>query len=412
MPINLIIDPVQVITDPLPFLNYAWQFGILALLMASLYLVNRYVLIKRVLNQFGVFNFVLASFVFWLVYTPLAGQVVIHLPMTPPHFSFLPSENFDVFDPDNYKVSLLFLFLTTPLILAFERQRDAAREAQITEQKTQTELQLLQQQINPHFLFNSMNSLYALTLKKSDLAPDLVMNLSDMLRYTVYEGQERQVPLQSEVDYLKNYLALQKVRLGDRVTINATWPDTTQQSIQVAPLLFIVLLENAFKHGAESIAENAQVELALYVTDDSLVFDCKNTMPTQMSDEEASQISSQYSSQSSNQAISQSTADSRSEKANKDSSQQTPRSASHSLEAHGVGLNNLKKRLALQYPRRHVFLSEVIETGIADDAITNDVINESGHIKSGSVRAGLMENDNSGAQHRVWHSRLELMLWN
>ena len=317
MPINLVFDPVQIASDPLPFLTYFWQFAIIAVVIGVLYLANRYVLIKRVLNGYGVFYFVLATVVFWLLYTPIAGQIVIHLPMTPEHFSFIPSENFDVFDPDNYKVSLLFLFLTTPLILAFERQRDVAINAEIAEQKTQAELQLLQQQINPHFLFNLMNSLYALTLKKSDHAPDFVMHLSNLLRYTVYEGQNSKVMLEQEIQYLQDYIALQKARFGDRLTINSHWPELSK-TVEIAPLLFVVILENAFKHGAESQQGNAKVDVFLTVAPskrkegEMLVrFECCNSFEL-----EHELAQKQYS---------------------------------------GVGLYNLKQRLALLYPYKHSY---------------------------------------------------------
>lgn len=317
MPINLVFDPVQIASDPLPFLTYFWQFAIIAVVIGVLYLANRYMLIKRVLNGYGVFYFVLATVVFWLLYTPIAGQIVIHLPMTPEHFSFIPSENFDVFDPDNYKVSLLFLFLTTPLILAFERQRDVAINAEIAEQKTQAELQLLQQQINPHFLFNLMNSLYALTLKKSDHAPDFVMHLSNLLRYTVYEGQNPKVMLEQEIRYLQDYIALQKVRFGDRLTINSHWPELSK-TVEIAPLLFVVILENAFKHGAESQQGNAKVSVFLTVAPSKhkegevlVRFECCNSFEL-----EHELTQKQYS---------------------------------------GVGLYNLKQRLALLYPYRHSY---------------------------------------------------------
>ena len=323
MPINLVFDPVQIVSDPLPFLNYFWQFSIISVVMGTLYLVNRYVLIKRVLNAYGVFYFVLASIVFWLLYTPIAGQLVIHLPMTPAHFTFIPSENFDVFDSDNYKVSLLFLFLTTPLILAFERQRDVAKTAEIAEQKTQAELQLLQQQINPHFLFNSMNSLYALTLKKSEQAPNFVMHLSNLLRYTVYEGQKPKVKLEQEIQYLQDYIALQNTRLGNRVKIKTTWPEPAPQEsnlseVEIAPLLFVVILENAFKHGAESQQGEAEIDVALTLTSTeqnsgemALRFECCNSY-----DASAVQPKVNYG---------------------------------------GVGLTNLKKRLALLYPNQHTY---------------------------------------------------------
>ena len=266
---------------------------------------------------------VLAGFIFWLVFTPLAGQVILSIPMTPPHFTFLPSENFDVFHPDNYKISLLMLFLSTPLILAFERQQDVANAAEITEQKTQAELQLLQQQINPHFLFNTMNSLYALTLKKSDQAPDMVMQLSDMLRYTVYDGQNSLVSLQQEIDYLKNYLQLQQTRLGHRVHIDTQWPEQNTKELNVAPLLFIVLLENAFKHGPESNSGETSVKISLTIQQNQgknkVIFSCENSYTDKS---EAGKLIS---------------------------------GLADKTQCGGLGLCNLQKRLTLQYPNKHTF---------------------------------------------------------
>ena len=318
MPINLVIDPVQVITDPLPFLNYWWQFAVMAGLVWGIFYVNKNLLIKEVLGHLGVFHYLVISVIFLMIYTPVAGLAIISLPINPPEFSFLPSETFDVFDGDNYKISCLILFLSTPLILAFERQKDVAKSAKITQQKTQAELKLLQQQINPHFLFNSLNSLYALTLKKSDDAPHLVIHLSDMLRYTVYDGQQSLVSVNKELEYLDNYIKLQKVRLGDRLIIQKQWPLAVDEKIEIAPLMLILILENAFKHGVVSHTKKAFVDVAITVTNDRLVMTCNNSMESSL--------------------------DSRKGKNT------------------GIGLQNLQRRLELQYPNKYSYTQHIEST--------------------------------------------------
>ncbi len=117
----------------------------------------------------------------------------------------------------------------------------------------ETELKYLKSQINPHFLFNCLNSLYALTLKKSDLAPEMVLRLSDLLRYLLYEAGERFVDLDKELEYLKNYLELEKIRHGDRLHPQLMVKGNTIGK-KIAPMLFLTFLENSFKHGLSNEA--------------------------------------------------------------------------------------------------------------------------------------------------------------
>lgn len=113
---------------------------------------------------------------------------------------------------------------------------------------TETELKFLKSQINPHFLFNTLNSLYALSLQKSDRTPELVLKLSDILRYVLYDSTEHMVPLDKEINYLKSYLDLEQIRYGDRVDIQLDI-DGEVRGKEIAPLLFIPFVENSFKHG-------------------------------------------------------------------------------------------------------------------------------------------------------------------
>ena len=139
------------------------------------------------------------------------------------------------------------------------------RETQELQTKTmQSELQFLKSQINPHFLFNTLNSLYALTLKKSDKAPDIVLKLSEMMRYMLYECNEPYVPLSKEVHYIKNYLELEKLRQGKNVDIDFVVEGLISNQ-KIAPLMFMSFIENCFKHGLGNNLSKGFVRITLRV---------------------------------------------------------------------------------------------------------------------------------------------------
>ena len=169
--------------------------------------------------------------------------------------------------------------------------------------KIKAELSLLKTQINPHFFFNTLNNLYGLAVEKSDQAPDMILKLSDMMRYTIYEGKAEYVALEDEVAYLEDYIDLHKIRYQKKVEIS--FQKDLQHPHKIATLLLIVLLENAFKHGVESLAENAFITLSLSTTPQSIRFSMSNNYEP------------------------------------------------NGKEGGGIGMENLKKRLALIYPNQH-----------------------------------------------------------
>jgi len=160
-------------------------------------------------------------------------------------------------------------------------QRDTK---ELETQTMQSELRFLKSQINPHFLFNTLNNLYALTLKKSDKAPEIVIKLSEMMRYMLYECNEKRVDLEKEVHYLKNYLDLEELRKGKMVEINLEVKGSVT-SQRIAPLLFIPFVENSFKHGANNHISKGFVNIVLTVDARRLIFNIENskaeTLPTQ-----------------------------------------------------------------------------------------------------------------------------------
>jgi LytS/YehU family sensor histidine kinase len=277
-PINPVIELTKLISDFGPFLFYLWQFLFISSLIYMTFLLNRYVLIRRVLTEQGTIIFCAAVLLCLIVLTPTYSYLILALPVNQvPEYitTLLPSGNQNIFSPYNYQFMFVVFAVSTPIILAFERQKQDAKMLEISKHQIQTELKLLQQQINPHFLFNTLNNLYALTLIKSDEAPDMVMQLSNLLRYSVYEGQKAQVNLSQEVTYLQDYMALQTIRNKEKCNINVNWPDNANQH-QIAPLLLVILLENAFKHGVDKSVDKCELIFNMQLQNNTLIVECIN----------------------------------------------------------------------------------------------------------------------------------------
>ncbi len=168
---------------------------------------------------------------------------------------------------------------STMLKIAADWTRNTRERQKLEAQNLQSELRFLRSQVNPHFLFNTLNSLYALTLKKSDRAPETVLKLSDMMRYMLYESNARLVPLAKEVDYVKNYLDLEQLRHGADADIRFDIDgEITDQ--QIAPMLFITFVENAFKHGLAKVLEGGFVHIVLLIEGEEIRFHIENAKPS------------------------------------------------------------------------------------------------------------------------------------
>ncbi|OXG07358.1 histidine kinase [Flavobacterium araucananum] len=154
--------------------------------------------------------------------------------------------------------------------------------------RTNTELIYLRKQTNPHFLFNSLNSIYSLAHKKSDLVPDAIVTLSELMRYMLYETDNKTVALEKEVNYIQNYIELQKLRLNniEDIVINVHG-DTRNQFIE--PLLLISFVENAFKYGTDYKGA-AHVKIKIFILENNLDFWIENTIENYVKDPENSGI--------------------------------------------------------------------------------------------------------------------------
>lgn len=183
----------------------------------------------------------------------------------------------------------------------------------------ETELKFLKSQINPHFLFNSLNNLYALTLIKSEQAPEVVLRLSNILRYVLYETAEGKVPLEKEIEYLRDYVELEKIRLGQRAHIELKI-EGDFSAVEIEPMMLLTLVENSFKHGTAKQNTGAWVNMSLELAaPDLLHFQVSNS---KIEDATAPFIKPQNS---------------------------------------GIGLNNLKKRLDMLYQDKHKLM--ISDTG-------------------------------------------------
>ena len=146
---------------------------------------------------------------------------------------------------------------------------------QLKNEKTTAELVLLKEQINPHFFFNSLNSLYSLIKKDPDAAQEYVLKLSDMIRFTVYDGKKDTVAIKDELTYLKNFIDLNVTRYHKTIDIQFN-EHIENPTTQIPTLLFIILVENAFKHGVEKKTKDAFVHINISQSEDEMYFEITN----------------------------------------------------------------------------------------------------------------------------------------
>ncbi|HEY1053774.1 MAG TPA: sensor histidine kinase [Emticicia sp.] len=180
-------------------------------------------------------------------------------------------------------VSTLFIFLSTILKFVSDWFLNEKIKSNLENEKLASELAFLKSQINPHFLFNSLNNIYSLAYQKSAKTPEAVLKLSEIMRYMLYESNESKVCLDEEIRYLENYIELQKLRFKDKAYINFEIDGDTQ-NLKITPLVLISFVENAFKHGLATDKENP-ITIVLNVSSDKLYFQVINKKNNQNKDE-------------------------------------------------------------------------------------------------------------------------------
>ncbi len=216
------------------------------------------------------------------------------------------------------------------LLLYWYQQRELTVEAE--KQKTAAELQLLKAQLHPHFLFNTLNNLYSHTLESSPRSPEIVMKLSELLRFMIYESNTPKIPLSKEINLLQNYITLEKLRYGDRLDVSVNITGDVEK-YQIAPFLLLPFVENAFKHGTSRQLDQCWISLNLSVTDSVMYFKLVNSV-----DPDEVETPTKYG---------------------------------------GVGLLNVKKRLELLYKDKHGFEAKRLEdVFVVDLRVTLEELDE------------------------------------
>ena len=169
-------------------------------------------------------------------------------------------------------ISFLLCLMAVGIALSI---RYMMRRSERRQKEVEAELAWLKNQINPHFLFNTLNNISSLAQIDGEETQEAIMQLSDLLRYAMYETNKPKVRLDGEVEFMRNYIELMKLRCNEMTTVNAQFTVQSSQ-LEVAPLLFISLIENAFKHGMNSNAP-ATIDISLTQEGNTLVFLCDNT---------------------------------------------------------------------------------------------------------------------------------------
>ena len=233
------------------------------------------------------------------------------------------------FDPDPQQAFLigkmiqfgafiaLPVFCSIGIRMLLDWYEESYKAKQIIAAQKAAELNYLKAQINPHFLFNTLNSLYGLSLEGSKKVPQLILKLSDLLSYSLYESNVERISLTKEIALIHDFIELEKERYGDRMEVKLNVSPDLEESIEIAPLLLIPLVENAFKHGVKEATQTIPIDIQLEKQGNELIFEVKNKVPVQSELDQSSQ--------------------------------------------NGLGLKNLGRRLDLLYPQKHNLSTQLKE---------------------------------------------------
>lgn len=221
-------------------------------------------------------------YIFWLVVLISVSSLFIQLLIVFPLRQFLEvSEQLQSLSTETHSAfffaTLFYIGITTFLKLFkdwLSLQDINYKLAKTEKEKLEAELKSLKGQLNPHFLFNSLNNIYSLSLINSDKVPDLILRLSDLMRHIIYESKDNFISLRKEIEFVDNFIALQRIRVTENTRINYEKPQITN-SLYIAPLLFEPFIDNAFKHGLPG-TENDYINMSFRINDDWLDFDLEN----------------------------------------------------------------------------------------------------------------------------------------
>ena len=169
----------------------------------------------------------------------------------------------------------LIVFIAFSIKLFRLSIKEKEEKSQLEKQKLQAELTALRSQLNAHFLFNTLNNLYGLAMQKSDQAPQGILMLSEMLHFVLYECSAEDYSVSKELDFIHNYIELEKLRYGDRLEIQLI-KELGDKEARIAPLLLFPFVENSFKHGASKMIREVWIRIRVKTRDGTLNFEVEN----------------------------------------------------------------------------------------------------------------------------------------
>jgi sensor histidine kinase YesM len=223
-----------------------------------------------------------AKFFLYIIYT-LIVSFYIEMVTVMGIFILVAELNMEELHPSNTNALILIagmylvVFLGVAVKLVNHYNQNQVEIQTLKNEKIESELKFLKAQLHPHFLFNTLNNLYSLTLEKSDKASAVVLKLSELLDYVLYECSAELVALDREIKQLENYIELEKLRYGDRLDVQFEYPDETSKN-SVPPMLLMTLLENSFKHGVAKSMNKAWIKMKLQLSEKGLDFDISNSI--------------------------------------------------------------------------------------------------------------------------------------
>lgn len=300
----------------LPQAFWLWQSIILFLLMILFYSTAKKIVPKTIIKDNT------SAFLIWAFAAIIAMQLIAYFytSQTDLHTQISKAIGFKKYkNPyfDNYvfTLTLLVLGISTSWAMLTHWQKAAQHKQKLEQDKTMAELAMLKAQINPHFFFNSLNSIYSLTYTDIEDSRNALHTLSRMMRYLLYSTEGERTTLLKEVEFLKDFIALMKLRANSKLTINTEIPEKLHD-YPIVPMLLLPLVENAFKHGVHA-TDKSEIQIKLSQNNTHLEFEVENTFfeKTSVSDEG------------------------------------------------GIGLTNTKRRLQLIYPNQHYISFGVTDHG-------------------------------------------------
>ncbi len=234
------------------------------------YLLPRYVLPKKYKQLVLLFSIlvVISGFIFRV----LQGEIILPL--------YYPERPFTPWDAGRFMWAVFEIFSIAAIALSIKlfmlKFESMQREKDLEKEKLQTELSFLKAQINPHFLFNTLNNIYGLSLKNSSKTSDSILKLSELLRFILHDGSLSEIKIEEEIKIINDYIELEKLRYGDRLKIIFE-QEIDDENRKIAPLLLLSFVENSFKHGASESRFDSFIKIFLILKNGYLSFSVHNT---------------------------------------------------------------------------------------------------------------------------------------